>query len=221
MSRPTPAEVRNPVPPDFANVASRWAREEADALLGLVWAGCDRLAADYFSRIPWDEPLEQLETTLNLWLYLSIQQCMTRYEAFDLVHAPTEQLTRAPAPAMAPTYDLAFRWRDQELVWWPIEGKVLPTDGRLNDYVKEVQKNYLTCRYAPLSGEGAMVGYLMKGEPEKVLARLGEVFVTCPHPTFAPARAHAVSDHDRSVPHGKPYAPRFRCHHLILLVPQP
>jgi len=208
------------VPPGFEQLAMAWARQEADGILALIWSGCDRLAVNYMSRIAWNQRMEEVERCLNMWLSVCIGDEFGGYEPFRVVHRPIEVLTRQAGKAQSPEYDLAFVWRDHEAVLWPVEGKILQTDGALARYVKEVRSNYLTCRYAPLAGEGAMLGYLRKGSPPVALSglssKLGVPFN--PHPQFSAARPHSVSDHTRSVPPGKPFTSRFRCHHLILLV---
>ena len=56
---------------------------------------------------------------------------------------------------------------------WPIEAKVLRTDGSVAEYVADLRNEFLTCRYAPFSSEGGMVGYLVSGDPEKALKNIG------------------------------------------------
>jgi hypothetical protein len=100
---------------------------------------------------------------------------------------------------------------------WPLEAKVLVSDQAVGEYVKDLKENYLTCRYAPFSGEAGMLGYLRSGDEEVTLGEIG-LKVPCEierHSSFE-LRAHGVSEHDRSVPPGKDYIPRFRCHHLIM-----
>jgi len=113
---------------------------------------------------------------------------------------------------------MAFIWCDRPLVHWPIECKVLATDRSLRKYVQELRTNYLIGRYAPVSGMGAMLGYLKRGEPNRFFAGV-EKALDCPlapHPTFSPTRSHRVSDHERP-PHAEWKVSRaFRCHHLIL-----
>ncbi len=83
--------------------------------------------------------------------------------------------------------------------------------------MKEITNNYLTCRYAPFSSEGGMLGYLLNGDCAKVFRNI-EKAISCPlihHPTFQ-EREHKISDHQRIVPPNKSYPIKFRCHHLVL-----
>jgi hypothetical protein len=102
---------------------------------------------------------------------------------------------------------------------WPLEAKVLRSDGAVAPYVKDIQNEFLTCRYAPFSSEGGMLGYLLSGTPSKVFSSI-EAKVHCPltHHLKFPERDHKISNHKRTVPAGKPYPAVFRCHHLLLQI---
>src|SRR5687767_8998105 len=91
---PTPPELRSPVPPGFEQVATAWARREADVILALVWAGCDRLHVEYLSQVSWGQPMEDVERSINLWLTLCISEELTGFEPFRVAHGPPEVLTR-------------------------------------------------------------------------------------------------------------------------------
>ena len=103
---------------------------------------------------------------------------------------------------------------------WPLEAKVLETPRQLAEYVKDVHNEYLSCRYAPFSGAGCMLGYLLSGTPGDALngieVKLG---VKLEAVAAFPVRPHRVSHHDRTVPQGKQYPAEFNCHHLILVYP--
>ena len=94
---------------------------------------------------------------------------------------------------------------------------MLETDGAVGAYKNDVLNEFLRCRYAPFSSEGAMLGYLLAGTVENVFRNL-EAKIPCvlaAHPEF-PSRPCKISDHSRHVDIGKLYPTRFRCHHLIL-----
>jgi hypothetical protein len=101
---------------------------------------------------------------------------------------------------------------------WPAEAKVLNSPRALADYLADIREQFVTCRYAPFSSSGAMLGYLLDGSELETLtnigARLGVEFEDSPRRT--PPRFHRSSAHDRTVPAGKAYPTPFRCHHLIL-----
>ena len=120
-------------------------------------------------------------------------------------------------PAQPPEYDLAFVFRADERVMWPIEAKVVETPTRIAHYVRDINEEYLSCRYAPFANSGAMLGYLLTGSAEEVFAaideRLGCRLDGIPE---HPMRPNRVSHHERDVPRGKPYPRKFACYHLIL-----
>ena len=103
---------------------------------------------------------------------------------------------------------------------WPLEAKVLKTPRSLADYVRDVRDEFLSCRYAPFSSGGAMLGYLLSGAEGDALvaieARLGRTLAAVP--AFLD-RPHRVSEHSRLVPAGKDYPVDFRCYHLMLAYP--
>ena len=102
---------------------------------------------------------------------------------------------------------------------WPLEAKVLHSDGSVSKYAKEITDNYVTCRYAPFSSETGMLAYLLKGSPKKAFVNI-EKSVPCQlldHLDF-PNRDHKISNHQRMVPAGESYPRNFRCHHLVLKI---
>ena len=105
---------------------------------------------------------------------------------------------------------------------WPLEAKVLKTDGAVSEYIKEINDNFMTCRYAPFSSEGGMLGYLLSGNPDKAFTNIAKK-LPCTlndHPDF-PNRDHKTSDHQRVIPPEKSYPAEFRCHHLLLKIIAP
>jgi hypothetical protein len=144
---------------------------------------------------------------------------MSGDEPFFLQHGRYEHATRKPAPAQPPQYDLAFVHYSNENLCWPLEAKVLHGENDVSDYATEINVQFKTCRYAPLSAEGAMLGYLVKGDFDVTFAAIARA-IPCelsPHPKFH-ARAHRVSEHARSVPDGEIFSDRCRCHHLLMLL---
>ena len=103
---------------------------------------------------------------------------------------------------------------------WPMEAKVLETPRKVAHYVRDIEDEFLTCRYAPFSGSGAMLAYLLAGTPDRAFAaiaeRLGCALEPVPEQSGRPNR---VSRHARTVPSGKPYPSDFDCFHLVLEYP--
>ena len=212
-------ELRWPVSQEFFSAANQWKKDASAILLSFVWKGYDSLSNDILSKINNTQAEDQVERSITQYLTPRIRDAMTGYEPFYVEQGVNEFETREPSPAQPPLYDIAFVLRQNERVMWPLEAKVLKTDGSVNEYVQEIRNNFLTCRYAPFSSQGAMLGYLLSGEPSIALTNIAEK-TPCPlkkSPAF-PKRNHMISKHVRLVPHGKPYPANFLCHHLIMII---
>lgn len=210
-------EERWPETSEFTAVAVSWNQKASTIMLEFVWRGYERLCTDVLCQIDVALAEEQLERSITQFLAPKIRDCMTGYEPFHIEQGVYEFETRVSASAQPPLYDLAFVLRSNPRIMWPLEAKVLRTDGDVGRYVNEINSNFLTCRYAPFSREGAMLGYLLAGVPENVFDNI-ENNLPCSldnHPDFG-SYDHKTSDHIRSVPVGKTYPANFRCHHLIM-----
>lgn len=158
-----------------------------------------------------------LERSITQLLEPRIRQAMCGDEPFYIQHGPSERETMKAQPAQPPEYDMAFVLKADERFMWPMEAKVLETSGSVSEYVADVRDQFLTCRYAPFSSDGAMLGYLLSGAAADVFRNI-EVKLPCTledNPVFS-SRTQKLSHHRRSVPLGKLYSSVFRCHHLIL-----
>jgi hypothetical protein len=200
---------------DFVDLAGTWCRDQSTILLDLVWQAYDQLRSDK----PYIDERD-LERSITQILELRIQRVMSRDEPFSIQHGPYERETMKSPPAQPPQYDLAFILNADERIIWPMEAKVLETVVDVSRYVRDIQEEYLKCRYAPFSSEGGMLGYLLSGAPTEAFRNIAEK-VPCEledHPGF-PSRPQKLSNHTRSVPTGKTYPLTFRCHHLMLQFP--
>lgn len=213
----TSAETTRGAPPNavFLTLAGTWARDQADILLGFVWAAYDTMRAN----MPAVDGRD-LERSITQLLEPRIRDAMTGDEPFYIQHSPFEHETMQQPPAQPPEYDLAFVLRAQERIMWPLEAKVMQTPGTVAAYERDVREQYLTCRYAPFSDAGAMLGYLLSGSALNALACIEKKLgcVLAPVPAFA-TRPHRVSSHRRVIPPGKVYPADFMCHHLVLEYP--
>ena len=222
--RRTILEACFPDTQDFAALAGAWPSDLIDQMLGFVWGAYDLLAKEVLAKIDCRNADKDLERSITMTLELRIRDLMSGYESFVVQHGRYEQETMLDPPAQPPQYDIAFVYRDNERVMWPLEAKVLRTDRTVAAYVADVKEQFLTCRYAPFVDSGAMLGYLLSGVPDNafrsVAASLG-----CELQDYAAfgSRNHKASDHLRQVPDGKPYPIPFRCHHLMmeLCLPSP
>ncbi len=145
-----------------------------------------------------------------------IRRGMTEDEPFDVQHEVYEFESSKSAQAQPPQYDIAFILRANERIIWPLEAKILSSDGAVAEYIKEIKENFITCKYAPFSSEGGVLGYLISGDPNTAFANIAaKVPCTLSHHPFFPNRNHKTSDHRRTVPLDKQYPIEFRCHHLL------
>lgn len=198
-------------------IAARCVRNASTIMLGFVWRGYELLCEAVLFKIDVALADEQLERSITQILTPKIRDCMTGYEPFHIEQGVYEYETSVSASAQPPLYDLAFVLKSNPRIMWPLEAKVLRTDGAVGPYAKEINDNFLTCRYAPFSGDGAMLGYLLAGDPVIAFENI-EMKVPCcleDYPDFT-SYNHKTSNHDRSVPVGKGYPINFRCHHLLM-----
>ncbi len=215
--RNTILETFQPLTGEFVRLARTWRADASVLMLEWVWAGYDLLVAEVFSKANWNKAKDDIEREITQLLEPRIRRCMPEYTFCYVQHEPKERETRELAPEQPPEYDLAFVLLSNERIMWPMEAKVLETDRRIGEYASEVKGNFLTCRYAPFSSEGAMLGYLLSGAPDAALANIAAVLnarlVTSRH---FQGRHHRTSSHCRQVPVGKSYPREFLCHHLIM-----
>lgn len=219
--RRTLTELRYSKPPSLTAIR-RWSRDFSTNLLGYVWQAYDLFHDEALSKVDVSKAEDDLERDITMSLERRIHRVMKGgFEPFTVQHNPYEEESRRPAPAQPPQYDIAFVLNGDERVMWPLEAKVLKSDSvaAVTAYADDVNNQYLTCRYAPFSSEGAMLGFLLSGDEEVAFTSV-ETKVPCTltaHPDF-PSRHHKTSDHTRTVPSGKTYPCDFRCHHLMMKI---
>lgn len=161
-----------------------------------------------------------LERSITQLLAPRIDRTMSGDEPFYVLHGPFERETMQPPPAQPPQYDIAFILRKEERIMWPMEAKVLETSGAVSEYIKDIHEQFLTCRYAPFTGEGSMLGYLLSGTTDDAFQNIAKK-TPCEmknHSAFS-SFPQKLSHHNRNVPMGKTYPSKFCCHHLILEFP--
>jgi hypothetical protein len=217
--RKTIPEARWPDTPDFVKLAKKWRSDAITVLLNFVWRGYDLYQKDILSEIDLLQADDQLERSITQDLAIDIHNVMSLFEPFVIQTERFEMEQREPSPARPKQYDLAFVWIENRRITWPLEAKVLHSDGAVSEYVKEITDNYLTCRYAPFSSEAGMLAYLLKGDSKKVFDNIAKSvsYPLADHVDF-PNRDHKTSDHQRIVPAGEGYPRNFRCHHLVLKI---
>jgi hypothetical protein len=195
-----------------------WRADAGVLILHRVWAAYDDLGADILSKIDWAAAADEIERSLTAYHSLKMLERQTGDEPFIMLPEMPEFETREPAPARSKAYDFGFVMRggDYSMIW-PIEAKVLKTDRKLSGYLRDLEAKFLKCQAAPYSREGALIGYLISGNPsvvfEGITAHIGQLLL--PPQEFA-GRNHRTSTHQREVPQGKSYPTDFLCHHLVM-----
>ncbi len=217
LRRQTILETVPAITGNFQALANRWAADHSVRLLTWVWEGAEALSREILAEADWTRAEDDLEREITELLEIRIRERIPDGCPVYLQHEKKERESRRPAPAQPKEYDLAFVIRANERVMWPLEAKILRTDGCVTEYVRDITDEFLTCLYAPFSHEGGMLGYLLSGETRvafnKISALLGVELRA--HPEFLD-REHRISDHNRNVPAGRNYPRDFRCHHLLI-----
>lgn len=195
-----------------------WPQDFSTRVLTRVWQGYDRLAADVLCHIDDWSKLEHVERSLTDLHFDKIQELQTGDEPFTPTREVPNFDARKSAKAMPPANDFGFKLRggDPSLVW-PLEAKVLRRSNDVDGYLRDLNDKYLTCRSSPFTPEAGLIGYLIEGEFaetfEAIASRINQPLTI--HKPFID-RPHRTSDHQRTVPGGKPYPMAFRCHHLLM-----
>lgn len=206
-SRTPPADTA------FIELATLWTQSAEANFVDHIWAGFERLKKTTTSFDGRD-----LERSITQLLEAAIDDVMPGEAPYYVQHGPYERETMLAAPAQPPAYDLAFVMRADPRVMWPVEAKVLSSTKALASYLADVREQYLTCRYAPFSASGAMLGYLLEGDAHEALQNIAQRLASSFTETapINPDRPHRSTVHTPEVPAGKVYPTPFRCHHMVL-----
>lgn len=215
MSHVAEAQSTASIDPAFIALARSWMQNPARQLLSFIWLAYENMRAS-----PPHVDTKDLERSITQLLEPRVRDVMTGYEPFYIQHGPFERETMKAPPAQPPEYDLAFVLRADERIMWPMEAKILETPKSVANYIRDVQNEFLTCRYAPFSSSGAMLGYLLTGKPDDAFAVIAEKLSCTLEPVSEHlAKPNRLSLHQRKVPAGKPYPAEFGCYHIILEYP--
>jgi len=208
-----------PPPPEFMHVSRQVKQNISAQIARCLWEAYDLLKKEML-REPFRNPDDYLlECSITEELESRVHDTMSGEEPFRVQHECREWESCLPDTTRPPQYDIAFVLRANSRAKWPVEAKVLRTPGQVAAYVADLNEQFLTCRYAPRSSEGAMLGYLLSGTPDAAFAAISAA-VSSPLVDYAEAtgRSHKTSDHVRTVSTCKNSPAKFRCHHLIMVV---
>ncbi|MCP4696938.1 MAG: hypothetical protein GY862_08830 [Gammaproteobacteria bacterium] len=217
----TPLELAWPATSEFTSVAEEYQSDAVKRMMETVWNAYDLLVSEFLSQIDINQADEQLELSITQVLEPCIRRCLSCDAPYFVQHGPYEYETREPAPAQPPQYDIAFILTRNRRIMWPLEAKVMRTPRNVSPYIKEIQENYITSRYAPFSSSAAMVGYLLSGQASiaagNIAAKLGSSLDSYPH-LASTAGSHYISRHHRSFQNQAWASGDFDCHHLLMLM---
>lgn len=213
----TVAEALYPqAPEELVRLAKVWCAGSSALILESIWRGYDALRGDAAVTSYLANATDDMERGLTRFLEPRIRAQLTGFEPFYVQHGVPEDESRKPR-GRPREYDIAFIFRDNPRVMWSVEAKLLPTSTVPPDYVRTLNERYLACEYAPFVAESAMAAYLLSGTANLALASLATALGTkLVRPKRWANRSHRVSAHRRTVPPGKCYPVRFRCHHLLM-----
>jgi hypothetical protein len=210
---------RDPRPKTFQELAVRWCGGRSARLVAVIWAGIDLLMKSHLSEVPIEEADEVIEETVNFLLAITIATCLEPYCPFVVSRECPEQTARKSKRGKSPCPDLCFVMISNPRALWSVEGKVLKTPTDVDAYCMEVTDNFMTGRYSTFSNEGAMLGYLLRGDRAATFNHIS-CKLSCDllnHPAFLD-RDHRISIHVRT-DRTHPRTPvDFTCHHLLLSI---
>lgn len=217
--RQTLLEARHPASDEqLARLAAIWCPLFANQILSATWAGLRSLSELDVGSIDLAEADENLERHLTLSLTPRIRQAIDEDASYGVEHQVSEEATRLHR-GQPPTPDIAFIFFEQPRLIWCIEAKILRSDGKVSEYVKGVQENYLSCRYSPYFAEGTMLGFLVSGIPANAINNVAKSLgVQTESVVTEPGQLHHRSHHKRTPPTGRVFATAFICHHFIVLL---
>ena len=213
----TIGELRWPDTPDFMKLAREWRADATEVMASIVWTAYELLVQEVFSEIDLTLADEQLERSITQYLAKRIDRVMSGDEPFEVQHGPYEFATAQTKKAQPPLYDIAFCLLANERVMWPLEAKIIRSDGGVAPYISEVTDQFLECRYAPFSSEGGMLAYMLAGDAEKFFTNIADglkaILLVV---NSVPPRSHRISYHKRTNTDEEMSPREFRCHHFAL-----
>ena len=204
---------------DYEELAEQWGEDAIEVMMAATWSGYKELVRELVGKIDKGQIEEELERTITQLLEPFIRRYLSGEEPYMVQHGCYEFATRMAPSAQPPQYDIAFVLVGNRKVMWPLEAKVLRTEGSIARYTRDIREEFLTGRYAPYVKGGAMLGYLFSGSSINVLNNI-ERALGCSleqFRTFDPSE-HRVSSHIRNLKNADFVSGIFRCHHLIMAV---
>jgi hypothetical protein len=213
MKRRTFNSLAFPTDADNRNLPVEWAAGASRQILDVAWKSFERLKSNRLCHIDLTQKIEQLERAITQSHYLEIHAVLNErdngFSSFVPVHEFDEFESLTSAGAKPPSNDIGFVHISHYRWVWPIEAKIVPTVNTLAEYLTDVEK-FRDGIAAPLVGEGAVIGYLLTGQPVDFFANLIKKLSPLQDVDGFPSDRHRCSMHSRSP------APNLRLHHLAM-----
>lgn len=205
---------------------NHWSLRWSNSILQYIWEGYDLFKAETLTKIDFSLVTIFIENSVTELLLPCIREKATGNIPFDIEHEIGERETAIAG--QTPRNDIVFILREKRRLKYPLEAKALKFDTKAvleeeRGYIESINTRFLTGKYAPFSSEGAMLGYLINGSPNRCLENIAtSLGVTLTQDEKFPLRPHKFSEHTRTLSNVKntdlhPFCPKlFRLHHLIL-----
>jgi hypothetical protein len=203
-------------PEALTKLAVRWVASSSEHIIDSLWRAYATMSRTPDQVQALARATDDVERGCTQLLYFHLDDLMTGFEPFRLLHGVPEGASRKPAPARPPEYDIGFVMRSNYRIVWPVEAKVLRSPGLVSDYVKTIRTRMLSGLYGPFVTEGAMVGYLLSGTAAEVFSAIEKSLrVRLVRPRRWRGKEHATSHHKRRLKRRAAATSAFLVHHLI------
>jgi hypothetical protein len=190
----------------------------SEAIIRLFWQAVSDLARTGIPAAVVDGTPVQRERAVGRAVAHAMHRRRPGNVSFYVIHEDWDPSSLA-TPTRPPQPDIGIALLSTGTAIWPIEFKLMPGDAAVAEYTKEYQGNFLTCRYAADTAEGALIACLEAGRPAIALSNIAKALglMLVPGVSHRPTkRYHKMSVASRHVPAGKPYNATIRCHHIVL-----
>lgn len=209
------SELCFPMNPSYSVVRDQLLSQYVSVIVSSLWKAIELLKAEVVQHYNVADADADLERGITQLIEPRVRKFLPDDCPFYVQHGTFEMETRLPPPAQSPAYDLAFVLNQNPRICWPVEAKVLRTPGQIAPYLADIVEQFLTCRYAPFSGSGAMMAYLLDGDVDLLAQNLTRNM----EDNFVKDDEHLaqyISTHQRTVPEGKNYPAGFQCYHILV-----
>lgn len=193
-----------------------WPKGFSLCIMKALWEAFQNLQSRYGNLSDFiDKDTLQPERTLTREHALALNR-LSLNTIWIVEHEADEFETASSDASKPPSYDIGFTLRfGRTDIIWPCEAKMLWTSNSLAAYFSDLEK-YCSCVGAPFTPAGAIVGYLVEGNPEDFFEAFSKSYnILLNSEDCYSGLSLRHSDHTRQIPANKNYVEDFRCHHLV------